>query len=126
LGLSHPGRILYLFLAMASMAFLGLALSGANHILYPTYEAIEGTAKAAADQRMGGALMWISGMILILPALALVMLDWMRVDEREARRMDARLSRAAHTDAGRAEATSLSDAQGTSSSRTHPLVKPGR
>jgi hypothetical protein len=37
--------------------------------------------------------MWISGMILILPALALVMLDWMRVDEREARRIDARLLR---------------------------------
>jgi cytochrome c oxidase assembly factor CtaG len=93
LGLSHPGRILYLFLAMASMAILGLALSSANHVLYPTYEAIEGTAKAVGDQRMGGALMWVSGMILLLPALALVMLDWMRLDEREARRMDARLQR---------------------------------
>jgi putative membrane protein len=117
-GLSHPGRILYLFLAMASMAFLGLALSGANHILYPTYGAIEGTAKAAADQRMGGALMWISGMILILPALALVMLDWMRVDEREARRIDARLQRPLAPTSG-GPRLAVSDAPGTSTSRAH-------
>jgi len=94
-GLSHPARILYLFFAMASMAFLGLALFSANHVLYPTYAAVEGTAKAAADQRMGGALMWVGGMIHIVPALALVMLDWMRVDELTARRVDARLLRMA-------------------------------
>ena len=125
-GLSHPGRILYLFLAMASMAFLGLALSSANHVLYPTYEAIEGTAKAAADQRMGGALMWVSGMILIVPALALVMLDWMRVDEREARRHGRPPRAPARTDVGRAEAMSVSDARGTSRSRAHhPRMNPG-
>jgi len=127
LGLSHPGRILYLFLAMASMAFLGLALSSANHILYPTYEAIEGTAKAAADQRMGGALMWVSGMILILPALALVMLDWMRLDEREARRIDARLLRPLTMTSAGAEAMSVPDARGTSRAQAHHLrMKPWR
>jgi cytochrome c oxidase assembly factor CtaG len=89
--LSHPARILYLFFAMASMAFLGLALFSANHVLYPTYAAVEGTAEALADQALGGTLMWAGGMIFIVPALALVMLDWMRVDERAARRMDARL-----------------------------------
>jgi cytochrome c oxidase assembly factor CtaG len=92
-GLSYPARILYLFFAMASMAFLGLALVSANHVLYPTYAAVEGASKAAADQRMGGTLMWVGGMILIVPVLALVMMDWMRVDERAARRMDARLLR---------------------------------
>lgn len=51
--------------------------------------------------------MWISGMILMLPALALVMLDWMRVDEREARRMDARPPAPVRTDVGRAEAVSV-------------------
>ncbi|MGZ5301185.1 MAG: hypothetical protein ACXWEJ_05075, partial [Actinomycetota bacterium] len=53
----------------------------------------EGNAKAVADQRMGGTLMWVGGMINIVPALGLVMLDWMRADERAARRADARLSR---------------------------------
>ncbi|MGZ5212633.1 MAG: cytochrome c oxidase assembly protein [Actinomycetota bacterium] len=92
-GLAHPARILYLFFAMASMAFLGLVLFSANHALYATYAAVEGNAKAVADQRMGGTLMWVGGMINIVPALGLVMLDWMRADERAARRADARLSR---------------------------------
>ena len=53
-GLSHPARILYLFFAMASMAFLGLALFSANHVLYPTYGAVEGSGegdRGPADRR---------------------------------------------------------------------------
>lgn len=95
--LSHPARILYLFFAMASMAFLGLTLFSASHALYPTYAAVEGGAKAIADQGVGGTLMWLGGMIFIVPALALVMLDWMRVDERAARRVDRVLSAQAPT-----------------------------
>jgi len=87
--LSYPARILYQFLAMASMAFLGLAIYSANHVLYPTYAAAEGAKRAIADQQLGGALMWAGGMIFLVPALALVMLDWMRADERAARRVDA-------------------------------------
>jgi cytochrome c oxidase assembly factor CtaG len=89
--LAYPARILYLFFAMASMAFLGLALFSATHVLYPTYAAVQGTAKAMADQRTGGALMWVGGMVNIVPALAAVMLGWMRADERTARRIDAQL-----------------------------------
>ena len=94
-GLSYPGRILYLFFAMASMAFLGLALLSANHVLYPTYAAVEGSiAKAINDQQMGGTLMWVGGMLDIVPALAFVLLAWMRADERDALRIDAQLLRA--------------------------------
>ncbi|MDP9242806.1 MAG: cytochrome c oxidase assembly protein [Actinomycetota bacterium] len=90
-GLSHPARILYLFLAMPSMAFLGLAILSANHVLYPTYGRISGVAGALADQRAAGAIMWAGTMFLIVPALAFVLLDWMRSDEKEAARIDARL-----------------------------------
>jgi putative membrane protein len=89
--LGYPGRILYLFFAMASMAFLGLAIFSANNVLYPAYAAVEGTGRALSDQRVGGALMWAGSMVCIVPALAFVMLDWMRADEREARRIDERL-----------------------------------
>ncbi len=92
-GFGHPARILYLFFAMASMAFLGLVLVSANTPMYATYAAVEGQAKALADQQMGGTLMWLGGMVNIVPTLALVMLDWMRTDEREARRTDERLLR---------------------------------
>ncbi|MEP6972900.1 MAG: cytochrome c oxidase assembly protein [Actinomycetota bacterium] len=93
-GLSHPARILYLFLAMPAMAFLGLALFSADHVLYPTYAAIEGASRALADQRVAGALMWTGTMFLIVPALGFVLLDWMRADDRAAQRIDARLQRA--------------------------------
>jgi putative membrane protein len=92
-GLSHPARILYLFLTMPAMAFLGLALFSADHVLYSTYAMVEGVAPALADQRVAGALMWTGTMFFIVPALAFVLLDWMRADEREAHRIDARLLR---------------------------------
>jgi putative membrane protein len=89
--LSHPGRILYLFLAMPAMAFLGLTISSTRHVLYPAYAAIEGTAHALADQRLAGALMWEGGMVTMVLALSFVLLDWMRRDEHEAQRFDERL-----------------------------------
>jgi putative membrane protein len=93
--LSPPARILYLFVAMPAMAFLGLALFSASHVLYPTYARVEGAAAALADQRAAGAMMWAGGMVLIVIALSFVTLDWMRADEREAARVDRRLLRTA-------------------------------
>jgi putative membrane protein len=94
-ALSHPARILYLFVAMPAMAFLGLVLVSADEPLYGTYARVEGTARAIADQQVAGGIMWAGTMVLIVPALAFVLLDWMRADEREARRADERLARAA-------------------------------
>jgi len=93
--LSHPARILYVFLAMPVTALLGLALSASGRVLYPSYVAgasLLGTS-AVSDQRLAGTLMWIAGMFLMVPALGLVVLDWMRRDEQEAQRADARRAR---------------------------------
>jgi putative membrane protein len=94
--LSHPGRILYLFLAMPQMAFLGLAIYSSDTVLYPHYlisSAALGTT-ALADQHLAGVLMWSSSMVLLLPALGYVLFDWMRQDARDAARIDERLERA--------------------------------
>jgi cytochrome c oxidase assembly factor CtaG len=89
--LSPPARILYLFLAMPQMTFLGLAIYGARHVLYPAY----GMGPAAlADQRLAGALMGGSGVLVFLPAIGVLLLDWWAREERAARRADARLDRA--------------------------------
>ena len=89
--LSPPARILYLFLAMPQMTFLGLAIYGARHVLYPAY----GTGPAAlADQRLAGALMGGSGVLVFLPAIGVLLLDWWAREERAAHRADARLDRA--------------------------------
>jgi putative copper resistance protein D len=90
--LSHPGRILYMFLAMPVTSLLGLAISASNHLLYPTYLAGANLLgiSALSDQHLAGTLMWTVGMFLMAPAIGLVLLDWMRRDEQQALRAEAR------------------------------------
>jgi cytochrome c oxidase assembly factor CtaG len=95
--ISHPARLLYVFLAMPQMAFLGLAIYSSDQVLYPHYlvtAPVLGTS-ALADQHLAGAIMWITPMVLFLPTLAFVLLDWMKKDVREGIRLDARLDRMA-------------------------------
>src|SRR6266511_4355866 len=99
---SHPARLLYLFLAMPVTALLGLAIYSSSRLLYPYYGPASRSIgfSPIADQHLAGAttirsIMWEGGMLLMVVALALVLLDWMRRDEREAERADARLARAA-------------------------------
>ena len=44
--ISHPARILYLFLAMAQTAFLGLAIYSADHVMYAHYALVDGPVAA--------------------------------------------------------------------------------
>jgi putative copper resistance protein D len=95
--LSYPARLLFLFLSMPQMAFLGLAIYMADRVLYSAYiipSALHGTT-ALADQHLAGALMWASGMLFMVPAMALVLIDWLRAEDREGARFDARADRAA-------------------------------
>jgi cytochrome c oxidase assembly factor CtaG len=88
--LSPPARLLYLFLAMPQTSFLGLAMWGSSQVLYPAYQAALGPA-ALDDQRLAGTIMGSAGMLVMVPALGLVLLDWLAREEREAVRTDARL-----------------------------------
>jgi putative copper resistance protein D len=94
--LRHPGRILYLFLAMPVMAVLGLAIYSSDRLIYPYYALASPSigVPPIPDQHLAGALMWEGSMLVSVLALALVLLDWMRRDEREAERADARPPRA--------------------------------
>lgn len=86
--LSHPARMLYLFLAMPQASLLGLAMWGTSRVLYPSYQAALGPA-ALGDQRLAGTIMGSAGMLVMVPALGLVLLDWLAREEREAARVDA-------------------------------------
>jgi cytochrome c oxidase assembly factor CtaG len=90
--LSHPARLLYLFLAMPQSSLLGLAMWGTDRVLYPSYQAALGPA-ALGDQHLAGTIMGSAGMLVMVPALGMVLLDWLAREEREAARVDA-LSRA--------------------------------
>jgi len=93
--MSHPARLLYMFLAMPVTALLGLAIMSSGRVLYPHYAhtALALGISALSDQRLAGVLMWASGMFLMLPVLAYVLLDWMRRDEQQALRDDQRRAR---------------------------------
>jgi putative membrane protein len=95
--LRHPARLLYLFLAIPVMAYLGLAIANSPRVLYPWYASHlpPWGANALADQGAAGTIMWVFGTFTMVPAMAVVLLRWLDEDEREQARLDARQSRPA-------------------------------
>jgi putative membrane protein len=90
----HPARLLYLFLAMPQNSFLGVALLSASTPLYPHYVTFVRSwgPTPLADQQLGGMLMWVVGDLAFLAGMAVVVLAWMRHEERRTARLDARLA----------------------------------
>ena len=95
--LSYPARLLYLFLAMPGLAFLGVALANAGKVMYPHYAANPPLWNWTPlhDQEVAGTVMWVSGMFTIVPALAWLLLTWLEEDAHQQARLDARRSRPA-------------------------------
>jgi putative membrane protein len=89
--LPHAARILYLFAAMPVTAFLGLAIYGSDRVLYPHYLVASARLGVSAlnDQHLAGAIMWVSAMVVMLPALGKVLFDWLDREDREGARMMA-------------------------------------
>ena len=93
----HPGvRVLYAFLQMPANTFLALAIYSASEVLYPHYATNARTwgPSPLEDQRMGGAIMWIAGDLIMAVAVALLVAAWMRHEDRVAARIDAELDAA--------------------------------
>jgi putative membrane protein len=88
--LSHPARLLYLFLSMPVMSLLGFVIAASDRVLYAPYAAALGPASALADQRLAGTIMWESSMLVAVASLTAVLWDWMARDDRDALRADLR------------------------------------
>lgn len=80
----HAARLLSVLLMVPVHAVLGLALLGLDAPL-------GGGPWSVADQRSGAALLWGTGDLFGLAAGALVLVQWMRADERAQVREDRRL-----------------------------------
>jgi len=91
--LSYPVRLLYVFLAGPVNTFTALAIYSAGVVLYPHYAEIPRSwgPSPLTDQHWGGAIMWVAGDMMLLIAVIVLALAWMRHDEAEAVRIDARL-----------------------------------
>ena len=92
--LPHPVRLLYLFLALPQNSFLGVALMSAPAVLYPHYVTNARTwgPSPLDDQALGGAIMWGVGDLAFVAAMIVVVVLWMRHEDRRNERLDRRLA----------------------------------
>ncbi|HYI65319.1 MAG TPA: cytochrome c oxidase assembly protein [Candidatus Limnocylindrales bacterium] len=92
--LPHPVRLLYLFLALPQNSFLGVALMSAPSVLYPHYvtNLRDWGLSPIEDQALGGGIMWVVGDLFFLAAMMLVVVSWMRHEDRRTERLDRRLA----------------------------------
>jgi putative copper resistance protein D len=93
--LPHAARVGYLFLGMPQSSFLGVAITSAPEVLYPHYSSLVRSwgPTPLADQQLAGGVMWVGGDLAFLVAMILGIWVWLRAEEAEGRRLDARLDR---------------------------------
>ncbi len=92
---SYPFRFLILLSTLPFHAILGLAIYTQTTVIAAShYDALRlSWLDPAADQKVGGGLLWASGEIVGLIMLGVITAQWMKASEREAVREDRRLDR---------------------------------
>jgi putative copper resistance protein D len=93
--MSHPVRILYLFMQMTMNTFMAMVILSAGGVLYAHYATLIRSwgPTALDDQKLAAGFMWIAGDLIFIGAMLLVMAGWIRSDEREAKRTDRAAAR---------------------------------
>jgi cytochrome c oxidase assembly factor CtaG len=79
-----------LIAAMTAMSALGATLASLPRIAYPAYVAPTHALghDPLHDQALAGGIMWVSGMIVVLPALLALASDALWAEERAQRRRE--------------------------------------
>ncbi len=95
---SYPFRMLLVAATLPIHAFLGVAImsvepGGAGLLAPGHYVPLHGVDEAVFQQQLGGGLLWAAGDVVGLLFLGVLLHQWMRASEREARREDRRLDR---------------------------------
>lgn len=95
--LGYPARLAYIVLTMPQQTVVGLVIFSAGQVMYSHYATVERAwgPTPLADQQLAGEIMWIGGNLLMLAPFVAVIFAWMRHEDRQARRIDRRLDRAA-------------------------------
>jgi cytochrome c oxidase assembly factor CtaG len=94
--MSHPVRVMYVFLQMPQNTFLAVAILNASQPLYPHYATLVRSwgPSPLNDQQIAGGIMWLFGDLGFLAAILGLVLAWMRHEERETGRADRRADEA--------------------------------
>jgi cytochrome c oxidase assembly factor CtaG len=89
----YGGRALFVAVMLPFHAFLGVALLGRRTVIaadwYARWAPDWVRHTALADQRAGAGMLWAFGELFGLVTLGIVLAQWMRHEERLARRADA-------------------------------------
>lgn len=88
--LSHPGRLLYVFLQMPQNTLLAVVILNAPAVLYAHYATLDRPwgPTPLFDQQAAGGIMWLAGDLLFIAAIAAILAGWMRHEERDTSRAD--------------------------------------
>jgi cytochrome c oxidase assembly factor CtaG len=109
-----PAKLGYLAIGIPTTTILGLALTQGRTSIAPLFHSL-------SDTHAGGAILWIVGELFTLGAMAIVVIQWMAVDKREAIRGDR------HADAAdRAVRASSAGGATTATAPTRVVVVDGR
>jgi putative copper resistance protein D len=79
--LSYPAKLGFLAIGIPVTAVLGVSLTGAHDSIAPLFHTV-------ADTQRGGSILWIVGELTTFVAMAVIVYQWMRFEEREAVRAD--------------------------------------
>jgi putative copper resistance protein D len=93
--MGYPARLFYLALGMPLSSFLGLVIFSSETVLYPHYLNLvrDWGPTPLQDQQWAGGIMWAGGDLAFVVALIVTVAAWLRHEERENLREDARLAR---------------------------------
>jgi putative copper resistance protein D len=91
----YPGRALLMFLSTPFHTVLGLTVMQSKVLIggdwYPSLHL--GWVDPFADQKVAGGILWAGGEVVSVTMLAVLVVQWMRQSEREAKRVDRQLDR---------------------------------
>ena len=88
--MSHPARILYIFMQMTMNTFMAMIILSAGDVLYVHYATVirSWPPTPIDDQKLAAGLMWIAGDLIFIAAILGVMAGWIRAEAKDAPRMD--------------------------------------
>lgn len=94
--LSHPFRLLLVFLTLPFHAFLGVTIMGQTSLIggdwYPSlHRTMTWLPDPLSDQHLAGGILWGSGDLVGLLFFIVLFVQWVRASMREAEREDRRL-----------------------------------
>ena len=124
--LSHPGRMLELFLPVPFHAFFGVAIMMAGSLVVETFaQPPSGWGiDPLADQGVAGGIVWAFGELPTVLVLAVVFFSWASSDDRRAKALDRAADRTGDAELEAYNARLRAMAMTSSSSRTTPRQEP--